>query len=1641
MSTQEPYADAMASIKKLVQDNYKGDKDQQARFEAFVAKFYPPQTPDDLMARDAAGLYQLAEAMWTLSEKRVPGHVAIEAREAGKGPFDNGRVTSVLLVNDDMPFLVDSITGGLSQTLGMRIHMMHHPLIDARRDDKGNRLASPFDGAKGTKDKALVGESYMYIELDPQSDPGVLNEIKGNILSILSDVRQSVQDWRAMVAKIDETVASLTVNPPPIELEEVDEVIRFLRWLSDDHFTFLGFREYRFDGDPAEFDFSQVEGSGLGILRKAERYVLRDSSGLTSMSKEIRHFLSSPEPLIITKANVRSTVHRQSHLDYVGVKIFDDKGNAIGERRFVGLFTSLAYSQFVDDVPLLRHKVQRVQARSRFEEKSHAGKALAHILETFPRDELFQVSEDWLYETSMGILQLTERPRPRVFVRPDRFERFVSALIYVPRDIYNSNLRQSIARILCEAYGGEVSVYYASLSDQVLARWHFIIRTKPGSVKHPSPDDINRDVAEAALGWADRLHAELVKRHGDEVGNKLNHIYRRHFTVAYRDAFTPAQAAFDITKLEELRGSDDLRVDFYRHMSDGDNRYRLKIYHRNRMVPLSECMPILERLGFRCLLEHTYRLKGEEGHHVHDFTLERSEGLKGEFAEVKTRVEDLFHNVWLGKAENDGFNALALVAGLDWAQIVVLRAYGKYLRQLGVKYSSDYMAQTMVKHAAAGGNLFGLFEAYFSPALSEAERKSQQDACHEALAGLFDAISSLDEDHILRAYLHAVDGTLRTNFYQTQIFDGGSEKALAFKIRSTAVEEVPLPRPYAEIWVYSPRVEGVHLRGGPVARGGLRWSDRAEDFRTEVLGLVKAQQVKNSVIVPLGSKGGFYPKQLPQGDRDAFMAEGIASYRSFITSLLSLTDNLKAGDVVKPEDTICRDGDDPYLVVAADKGTASFSDIANEISEGEGFWLSDAFASGGKNGYDHKKMGITARGAWVCVQRHFREMGVNIQTDTISVIGVGDMSGDVFGNGMLLSETIALKAAFNHLHIFIDPKPADLSAHHAERKRLFELPRSTWDDYNKDLISKGGGVFSRASKTIPLSKEMRDWLQVDDKALTPNQLINRILKAEADLLWFGGIGTYVRSSIETDAQVGDRANDGLRVTAQDLKVKVIGEGGNLGMTQKSRIEFARRGGRLNTDFIDNSAGVDCSDKEVNIKILMTDVLEQGVMDRTARDKLLHSMTDDVAEIVLSDNYLQTQAISLAERQGAQALAYQSGLMRTLERDGSLNREIEDLPSEEKFSEMAANNIGLTRPEIATLMAYAKMSLSDILMKGTLIDDPIFRPELEWGFPEELRKRFADALDRHRLKREIVSTVLANEVVNWGGLTFVYEIKEETGLAVEDIVAAFVTVREICDLKQRWAEINALDYEVDADVQYDMHRSVSESLKEIVLWMLRNLPQPFHVAELVDQFKRPFASLLDIEQDVLSPAVREMFLERRNDLVGSGVPMKLANFIAEFEVQRRGPDIVWVSEEVERPVSEVAQIYFAVGDTLGLDWIRSKAERIPSEDHWDSLSIRSEMEELSDQQRALVMDIFAQCDGDVVKPVAKKAKTGKTAKAGEAADGALCDLDVAALFEAWREKHKTRLIRADRLKEELAASGAMTVAKLSFATRHLRSIMR
>ncbi|HJQ59466.1 MAG TPA: NAD-glutamate dehydrogenase, partial [Vineibacter sp.] len=1117
-------------------------------------------------------------------------------------------------------------------------------------------------------------------------------------------------------------------------------------------------------------------------------------------------------------------------LDVIAVKTYDAKGKVTGERRFAGLFTSSAYHASPRDIPLLRRKVEAVIDRAGYDPSSHDGKALLNIIETHPRDELFQADEEALFATATGVLQLQERQRVALFVRPDAAGRFVACLIYAPRETYDSSLRRRFADILERAYGGKIANYSVSVGDEsVLARVLFILRPDDPTAKLPDPDPIEHELAEAARTWTDKLKTALVERHGEADGLSLARRMAAAFPLAYREVFDGAAAARDLALAQSILGGVPLGIDLYRRPEQKPHEMALKLARAGQPIPLSDILPPLEAMGLRAMTETPYRLTLPDGTvWLHDFSLETADARAVDVEAERAGFAETMGAVWTGDMESDGFNRLVLGAELEPRDVVVLRAYAKFLRQAGFPFSQDYVERALAANIGIAGDLAALFRAQLDPALGELdapERRERIEKARASIAAALEGVASLDEDRILRRYLNAIECTLRTNLWQSGA-DGRPKSYVSFKLDSRRLDELPLPRPMVEIFVYSPRVEAVHLRGGPVARGGIRWSDRREDFRTEILSLMKAQMVKNAVIVPVGSKGGFYVKRPPAGGtREQVQAEGIECYKTLVRGLLDITDNLDAeGRIVPPPHVLRHDGDDPYLVVAADKGTATFSDIANGVSAEYGFWLADAFASGGSVGYDHKKMGITARGAWESVKRHFRELGLDTQTTQFSAVGVGDMSGDVFGNGLLRSDKTRLLAAFDHRHIFVDPDP-DPAASFAERERLFNLPRSSWADYDRKKLSKGGFIVERSAKSVTATPEARAALDIGSEQLAPNDLMRAILKAPVDLLFFGGIGNYVKASTETHADAGDKANDTLRMDGRDIRARVVGEGANLGLTQRGRIEAAQAGVRLNTDALDNSAGVDTSDHEVNIKIALGDAVRRQALGGEARDKLLATMTDEVGALVLRDNYQQTQAVSVAVAQAMPLHERHARMMRALDRIGRLDRAVEFLPDNDAMKRRAAGGQPLTRPELSVLLAYGKIVVNDEILASDLPDDPLLEAELLRYFPLAMREGHVESIRRHRLRREIIALQVTNSMVNRVGSTFVHDIRERTGASTADIARCFAIVRDSFLLRDVWAEIESLDDQLVAAAQTGMLIATQRLIERGTLWALRGLPRP------------------------------------------------------------------------------------------------------------------------------------------------------------------------------------------------------------------------
>lgn len=1596
---------------------------------AFLQRYYLHTAPEDLADRDPVDVFGAAFSHYRLAENRPQGTANVRVHTPTVE--ENGWTCShsvVEVVTDDMPFLVDSVTNELSRQ-GRGIHVVIHPQVVVRRDVTG-KLLEVLTGDSGAErpHDALV-ESWIHVEMDRETDRADLKQITADLLRILSDVRETVEDWEKMRDAALRIADELPAEPTAGDLpdQEVEEARELLRWLADNHFTFLGFREYDLTEDDS---LAAVPGTGLGILRADPQHDSDDhhpvSPSFNRLPADARAKAREHRLLVLTKANSRATVHRPSYLDYVGVKKFDADGNVVGERRFLGLFSSAAYTESVRRVPVIRRKVQEVLKGAGFSANSHDGRDLLQILETYPRDELFQTPADELRAIVTSVLYLQERRRLRLYLRKDEYGRYYSALVYLPRDRYTTGVRLRIIDILKEELNGASVDFTAWNTESILSRIHFVVRVPKGAeVPDLSDADIERiegRLVEAARSWADGFAEALTAECGEERAAELIRQYGHAFPEGYKADHSPRAAVADLQHLEQLvQGGKDFALSLYEPVGAAPGERRFKIYRSGGQVSLSAVLPVLQRLGVEVTDERPYELRCADRTHawIYDFGLRmpKAQGGNGDYLgdDGRDRFQEAFAAAWTGEAEVDGFNSLVLRAGLGWRQAMVLRAYAKYLRQAGSTFSQDYMEDTLRNNVHTTRLLVSLFEARMSPDRQRAGTELT-DGLLEELDGALDQVASLDEDRILRSFLTVIKATLRTNFFQ-KTESGEPHSYVSMKFDPQAIPDLPAPRPAFEIWVYSPRVEGVHLRFGKVARGGLRWSDRREDFRTEILGLVKAQMVKNTVIVPVGAKGGFVAKQLPDPsvDRDAWLAEGVACYKTFISALLDITDNLVAGEVVPPADVVRHDEDDTYLVVAADKGTATFSDIANQVAESYDFWLGDAFASGGSAGYDHKGMGITARGAWESVKRHFRELGTDTQSEDFTVVGVGDMSGDVFGNGMLLSEHIRLVAAFDHRHIFIDPQP-DAATSYAERRRLFELPRSSWADYDKELLSAGGGIFPRSAKAIQLNSHIRKALGIEGNTakMTPADLMKAILQAPVDLLWNGGIGTYVKATSETNADVGDKANDAIRVNGADLRVKVVGEGGNLGLTQLGRIEFGRDGGRINTDAIDNSAGVDTSDHEVNIKILLNSVVANGDMTVKQRNKLLAEMTDEVGHLVLRNNYAQNTALANAVAQSPSLLHAHQRFMRRLGKQGHLDRSLEFLPNDRQIRELLNSGRGLSQPELAVLLAYTKITAADELIQTTLPDDAYLQRLLHAYFPKALHERFPEQVDGHALRREIVTTVLVNDTVNTGGSTFLHRMREETGASLEEIVRAQLAAREIFGLSKVWDAVEALDNVVAAEVQTRVRLHSRRLVERGARWLLNNRPQPLQLAETIDFFAEGVARVWDELPRLLRGSDAEWYQGIRDELTGAGVPEDLAQRVAGFSSAFPALDIVAVADRTGKEPMAVAEVYYELADRLRITQLMDRIIELPRADRWQSMARASIREDLYAAHAALTADVLAAGNGESTPE---------------------------ERFKAWEEKNAPILSRARTTLEEIQSSDSFDLANLSVAMRTMRTLLR
>jgi glutamate dehydrogenase len=1603
----------------------------------FLDAYYRHMPVEELFAAGPARMAGVAVEHARLAAKRPQGRALVQVIAGGRCSAMEDSRGAVDIVTDDMPFLVDSITMELTRH-GLDSFHIIHPQLLVRRDVTGTlwEVVGPLHQSRLEHDEIV--ESWTHIEIDTSSGVSLV-ELEKDLQRVLLDVRVAVEDYPKMTEAALRLADRLSTEgpKPPAETQAL------LRWLADNHFTFLGYREYDLVEGEQGMALVSVPGTGLGILRHDKK----GSASFAALPPEVRARAKDPQRLILTKANSRSTVHRPSYLDYIAIKRVDATGEVVGEYRFLGLYTHEAYHESIARIPVLRRKLAEVLQRAGAAPDSHDAKDLTEILESYPREELFQISADQLTPIALGVLHLRSHPRTRLFLRKDVYGRFMSCVVYLPRDRYTTAVRLRTQEILREALNGETVEYSATVGESPLARLLVVVRAKPGTtLADVDTDDLEAKIVAAARSWDEDLLAEATRRLGDTAARALLAPYVGAIPQTYKTDVPAAYAVNDLIQMQSLLASggssafDLWEAEGYvggQPAGGGHGVWRLTIYRVGTPITLTDVLPRLQHMGVDVVDEHPYEFAGPLAQPcwIYDFGLRRTgvgaagnEPVTGPFpaiapgalqpvAPVKALFEEALTALWQGKIEDDGFNALVLDAHLTWRQVVVLRAYAKYLRQAGSAFSQRYIERVLAFNVPVTRLLARLFESRFDPARVQGSAE-RGEAIAEELRGLLDEVEILDHDRILRGYLGLILATKRTNFFcdtpSPVPLAAGETPYLVLKLDAAAVPELPDPRPRFEAFVYSPRLEAVHLRFAPVARGGLRWSDRREDFRTEILGLAKAQEVKNSVIVPAGAKGGFVCKQLPDpSDREAYQAEVLACYKTFIAAMLDITDNLHGGQVVPPAGVIRHDGDDPYLVVAADKGTATFSDTANQIAQAYGYWLGDAFASGGSEGYDHKKMGITARGAWESVKFHFAKLGVDVQSTEFTVAGIGDMSGDVFGNGMLLSRHILLVAAFDHRHIFLDPSP-DAAASFAERQRLFALPRSSWADYESALISAGGGVWPRTAKSIPLSPQASEVLGLGEgvHAMPPDQLISAILAAPVDLLWNGGIGTYVKASNQTQADAGDRANDAVRIDASQLRAKVVAEGGNLGLTQAARIEYAMAGGLVNTDFIDNAAGVDTSDHEVNIKILLQAKVDRGELTPSARGELLHAMTDEVAELVLRQNYAQNRTLAAASAQSAQMLQVHSRYLRMLEREHRIGRRLDSLPGDKEIAERRSAGLGLTVPELAVLLAQTKISAVQGVLDSALPDDPFLRSVLTAYFPEPLRAAYAAEMDRHPLRREIVTTMVVNDMVNRAGTTFLFRLNEETGASVPDISRAWLVAREVYDMAGFWARVEQLDGQVSVATQISLLLEGRKLVERAVRWLLQNRRPPFDIEATIGFFSGGVRAVGASLPTLLSGRDLVTFTERQEAAVAREVPAELAERVAAMVPAYSAFDIVNVATSTGSDVTDTAAIYFDLGGRLQIARLRDQIVALPRDDRWNNMA-----------RSALRDDLYA-AHAELVRDVLQETGPGTPQER----------------LAEWADRNEEAVQRTTQTLTEIWETERSSLATLSVAVRAVRSLV-
>ena len=1578
---------------------------------AYIATYHGPHGdapvsdaatgPVDMGAAGKVMSPNLLSAHYDLGRRRQVGETLVEVYPSddpgGFGP-------AIQIVTDHATLLMDSVTV-LLHRLGVAYKAIMNPILRVRRSPTGE-LLDIQPGSEADHSREAHDEAWIHIQLSSSVDPKAVAEARGLLPGVLADARQVALDSRALTGTLLGLANELDTDPEGrFPAADRKDVAALLRWLADGHFVLLGYQRCPVQGGQSSVDSS----SRLGVLRFRDEILpqLTDSDDL----------------LVLAQATIPSFL-RYGAYPYI-VVVREHPGHQAIEHRFVGLFTVAAMNANVMEIPLISRRVGEAIALAQ-RDPSHPAQLLLDIIQTIPRSELFALSSRELLDMAMAVVDLGSRRRTLLFLRADQLAHFVSCLVYLPRDRYTTAVRLEMQDILVRELGGESIEYTARVSESPWAVVHFTVRlpegSRPGSVDVSLRNEarIQDLLTEAARTWGDRLLGAVKTGSIDQA--KAEH-YSAAFPEVYKQAVGPDDAINDIAIIEELQDN-SVKLVFSEDGRDGSAQ--LIWYLGGRSASLSQLLPMLQSMGVIVLEERPFTVTRPDGLVVWIYQFKISvfsdipdepEGPERDATAV--RFADAVTAIWHDRAEIDRFNELVLRARLTWQQVVILRTYAKYLRQAGFPYSQAHIEGVLNGNPGTARSLVELFEAMFDPA-ADPDRKAAQTAAASVAADI-DALTSLDTDRVLRGFASMIQATLRTNYFVGRQDSARAQNVLAVKLNSRLIDELPLPRPMFEIFVYSPRVEGVHLRFGFVARGGLRWSDRKEDFRTEILGLVKAQAVKNAVIVPVGAKGGFVVKKppLPSGDaaadRDAQRAEGIACYKLFISGLLDLTDNVEqtTGNVVTPTDVVRRDGEDAYLVVAADKGTATFSDIANEVAKSYGFWLGDAFASGGSVGYDHKEMGITAKGAWESVMRHFRELGTDTQSEDFTVVGIGDMSGDVFGNGMLLSQHIRLVAAFNHLHVFLDPNP-DAASSWEERKRMFELPRSTWDDYNKSLISEGGGIYSREQKSIPISPQVRTALGIEDDVdeLPPPELLRRILKAPVDLLFNGGIGTYIKAETESDADVGDRANDMIRVNGNQVRAKVIGEGGNLGVTSLGRVEFDLAGGRINTDALDNSAGVDCSDHEVNIKILIDALVSTGKVRPEDRTNLLLSMTDEVGDLVLVDNKDQNDLMGTSRANAASLLSVHARQIKDLEAERGLNRELEALPSEKEIRRRAEAGIGLTSPELSTLMAHVKLDLKDQVLASDLPDQEVFAARLPRYFPTRLRDEFGHEIRSHQLRREIITTMLVNDLVDTAGISYVYRVMEDVGVGPVDAVRSYVATDAIFRIEEVWRAIRAANVAVNVSdrLTLDLRRQIDRAGR----WLLNYRPQPLAVGAEINRFAKKVAELTPRMREWLRGDDRAIVEKEDGQFTAHGVSEDLAYKVASGLYQYSLLDIIDIADIVDREPAEVADTYFALMDYLNSDALLTAVSGLPRDDRWHSLARLAIRDDIYGSLRSLCFDVLA---------------VGEPEESGEEKIG------------EWELINGSRVQRARRTLNEIYQSDERDLATLSVAARQIRSMTR